>query len=98
VRILVEDAGADPKKILIGLGTHGYDRNENWKHLEDPNYWDCIYLGSKVGCAPALAGDAAAYALLSSLGGLMVFVTQADRPMDDPLCMAGGSGTRWAAI
>ena len=83
-------AGADPKKVLIGLGTHGYDRNENWKHMEDANYYDCIYPGNKVGCSPALAGDAAAYALLSGLGGLMVFVTQADRPMDDPFCVALG--------
>ncbi|MCL2494380.1 MAG: glycosyl hydrolase family 18 protein [Oscillospiraceae bacterium] len=83
-------AGADPAKILIGLGTHGYDRNESWKHLEGANAWYCIYPGNKVGCSPALAGDAAAYALMSDLGGLMVFVTQGDRPMDDPLCMALG--------
>ncbi|MCL2507533.1 MAG: glycosyl hydrolase family 18 protein [Oscillospiraceae bacterium] len=83
-------AGADPKKVLIGLGVHGYDRNENWKHMQDVNRWDCIYSENKVGCSPALAGDAAAYALLSGTGGLMVFVTQADRPMDDPNCMARG--------
>jgi len=83
-------AGANPGKILVGLGTHGYDRNENWKHLEDANHWDCVYPENKVGCSPALAGDAAAYALLGNLGGLMVFVTQGDRPMDDPACMALG--------
>jgi len=83
-------AGADPKKILIGLGTHGYDRNEDWKHMQDVNWWDSIYPGNKVGCSPALAGDAAACALFSGLGGVMVFVAQGDRPMDDPHCMLRG--------
>ena len=82
--------GAAVEKILIGLGTHGYDRNENWKDLVDANYYDCIYPENKVGCSPALAGDAAAYALFSGAGGVMTFVTQADRPMSDPVCMARG--------
>ena len=83
-------AGADPAKVQIGLGTHGYDRGVNWLDLKNANYWDCIYTENKVGCSPALAGDATAYALFSGLGGVMLFHAPGDRMMDDPVSVTGG--------
>ena len=89
VALLIK-AGADPAKIQIGLSTGGYDRNEIWSKLEGVNWWDCLYPGNKVECAPALAGDATAYSLFSGLGGIMVFLVECDRTMDDPVSMANG--------
>jgi hypothetical protein len=83
-------AGADPKKVQIGIGTHGYDRNGYWNTLENANWWDCLYPDNEVHCSPALAGDATAYSLFSGLGGIMVFTVACDRTMDDPLSVACG--------
>ena len=41
-------------------------------------------------CSPAVAGDKVAYALLTGVGGVMVYVMASDRLMDDPASVAGG--------
>lgn len=95
--------GADVGKINIGIAAYGRPINATpywatWRDLPDANYWnskyytvadaDQVYEGTF--CAPALAGDKAAYALLSGAGGVMVFRVGCDKLMDDPNSVACG--------
>ena len=95
--------GADIAKINIGIAAYGRPINTTpywatWRDLPDANYWnskyytvedaDQVYEGTF--CAPALAGDKAAYALLSGAGGVMVFRVGCDKLMNDPNSVACG--------
>lgn len=95
--------GADISKINIGIAAYGRPINGSpywatWRDLEDANYWNSkyytvpdanqIYEGTF--CAPALAGDKTAYALLSGAGGVMVFRCDCDKTMDNPNSVACG--------
>ena len=69
-----------------------------WRDLQEATYWNSryetvhdggqVYTGTF--CAPALAGDKTAYALLSGAGGVMVFRVGCDKLMDDPNSVACG--------
>jgi len=76
-----------------------------WRDLDAANYWDSKYYNvldsdyqtpnagqiyDGTFCAPALAGDKAAYALFSGAGGVMVFRVACDKTMDDHNSMAHG--------
>lgn len=95
--------GADIAKINIGIAAYGRPVNSTpywatWRDLPDATYWnskyhtvedaDQVYVGTF--CAPALAGDKAAYALLTGAGGVMVFRVGCDKLMDDPNSVACG--------
>lgn len=92
--------GADPKKINIGIAAYGRPLNGApywpfWRDLQsDPDqiYWNNKYYNVLCGdqvmdaayCSPALAGDKLAYALMSDIGGVMVFRLACDKFPDDP--------------
>lgn len=69
-----------------------------WRDWQEATYWNSryetvhdggqVYTGTF--CAPALAGDKTAYALLSGAGGVMVFRVGCDKLMDDPNSVACG--------
>ncbi|MGN0560757.1 MAG: glycoside hydrolase family 18 protein [Candidatus Fimenecus sp.] len=97
------DNGADISKINIGIAAYGRPINGTpywavWRNLQEATYWNSryetvhdggqVYTGTF--CAPALAGDKTAYALLSGAGGVMVFRVGCDKLMDDPNSVACG--------
>ncbi|MDO4154703.1 MAG: glycoside hydrolase family 18 protein [Clostridia bacterium] len=97
------DNGADISKINIGIAAYGRPINGTpywavWRDLQEATYWNSryetvhdggqVYTGTF--CAPALAGDKTAYALLSGAGGVMVFRVGCDKLMDDPNSVACG--------
>ncbi|MDR0884655.1 MAG: glycoside hydrolase family 18 protein [Oscillospiraceae bacterium] len=95
--------GADLRKINIGIAAYGRPLNSApfwcaWRDLPNANYWDSKYYHVRDSgqiydgafCAPALAGDKAAYAWLTGAGGVMVFRLACDKTMDDPNSIAGG--------
>lgn len=97
--------GADIRKINIGIAAYGRPINSTpywatWRGLEEANYWnskyytvkdaDQIYEGTF--CAPALAGDKTALALLSGAGGVMVFRVGCDKLPNDPNAVVNGIG------
>ena len=97
-------SGADIKKVNIGIAAYGRPLNgapywADWKKVEGQNiYWESRqYNVETMGqlfdatfCSPALAGDKAAYALLSGAGGVMVFRLGCDKTMDNPNAVAKG--------
>lgn len=98
-----QESGADLSQINIGIAAYGRPVNGSpywatWRDLDEANYWDSkyynvadagqIYEGTF--CAPALAGDKTALAILSGAGGVMVFRTGCDKTMDDPNSVACG--------
>jgi hypothetical protein len=97
--------GADIAKINIGIAAYGRPLNSapywaNWRDVQGGSdlYWNSKQynvlasgqLFDGTFCAPALAGDKAAYALLSGVGGVMVFRLACDKTMDDPNSVACG--------
>lgn len=95
--------GADIRKINIGIAAYARPINGSpfwavWRDLKEANYWNSKYYTIADGnqiyegtfCAPALAGDKTAYALLSGAGGVMVFRLATDKTMDDPNAVACG--------
>lgn len=95
--------GADISKINIGIAVYGRPLNgaafwASWRALESANYWESKYYNipdsnqiyDGTFCAPALAGDKTAYALLSGAGGVMIFRADCDKPADDPNSVTGG--------
>lgn len=95
--------GADISKINIGIAAYGRPINNtpywaSWRDLKQANYWDNKYYNVEDGgqiyegtfCSPALAGDKTAYALLSGVGGVMVFRSGCDKTMDNPNSVACG--------
>lgn len=96
--------GADLKKINIGIAAYGRPLNgapywAEWRTMEGKDlYWNSMQynvecqgqLFDSAFCAPALAGDKTAYALLSGVGGVMVFRVACDKTMDDPNAVACG--------
>jgi GH18 family chitinase len=97
--------GVDLKRINIGIAAYGRPLNSapywaNWRDVQggDDLYWNSKqYNVTAAGqlfdgtfCAPALAGDKATYALLSGVGGVMVFRLACDKTMDDPNSVACG--------
>lgn len=95
--------GADISKINIGIAVYGRPLNgaafwASWLALESANYWESKYYNipdsnqiyDGTFCAPALAGDKTAYALLSDAGGVMIFRADCDKPADDPNSVTGG--------
>lgn len=61
---------------------------DDWKRYDSIPDSNQIYDGTF--CAPALAGDKTAYALLSGAGGVMIFRADCDKPADDPNSVTGG--------
>ena len=96
--------GADLKKINIGIASYGRPVNgapcwPSWRSLEGRHlYWNSLHhnvlcadqLFDAAYCAPALAGDKTAYALMTGAGGVMVFRLASDKTMDDPNAVACG--------
>ncbi|MDR1939844.1 MAG: glycoside hydrolase family 18 protein [Clostridiales bacterium] len=97
--------GVNPKRINIGIAAYGRPLNSapywaNWRDVQggDDLYWHSMQYNVTAGdqlfdaafCAPALAGDKTAYALLSGVGGVMVFRLACDKTMDDPNSVACG--------
>lgn len=95
--------GTDISKINIGIAVYGRPLNgaafwASWRALESANYWESKYYNipdsnqiyDGTFCAPALAGDKTAYALLSGAGGVMIFRADCDKPADDPNSVTGG--------
>lgn len=95
--------GADISKINIGIAAYGRPVNGSpywatWCDLKQANYWDSKYYNvpdagqvyDGTFCSPATAGDKTAYALMSGVGGVMVFRLNCDKTMDDPNSVACG--------
>ncbi|MDR1409812.1 MAG: glycoside hydrolase family 18 protein [Oscillospiraceae bacterium] len=97
--------GVDLKQVNIGVAAYGRPlnsapywaawrdvpsgKNTYWNSLQ-PNVMEGNQLFDGTFCAPALAGDKAAYALMSGVGGVMVFRLACDKTMDDPNSVACG--------
>lgn len=97
--------GASLKQINIGIAAFGRPLNgapywASWRDVKgaDDLYWNNLLynvvcsgqLGNYTFCSPALAGDKTAYALMSGVGGVMVFRLACDKTMDDPNSVARG--------
>lgn len=96
--------GADLKNINIGIAAYGRPTNGApywpfWKTVEGEHlYWNSMHYNilcsgqifDATYCAPALAGDKTAYALLCGAGGVMVFRLASDKTMDNPSSVACG--------
>lgn len=96
--------GANLKQINIGIAAYGRPIIgdgfwPSWRDVENANYWDSRYYNvtaennqicDAAFCAPALAGDKTAYALMTGAGGVMVFRMGCDKLMDDPNSVARG--------
>lgn len=96
--------GANLKQINIGIAAYGRPTLgggfwPSWRAVENANYWDSKYYNvtaengqicDAAFCAPALAGDKTAYALMAGVGGVMVFRMGCDKTMDDPNSVACG--------
>lgn len=97
--------GADIKKINIGIAAYGRPLNgaAYWASWRDDVKGDDLYFNNllynvecggqifdSTFCSPALAGDKTAYALMSGVGGVMVFRLNCDKTMDDPNAVACG--------
>lgn len=92
------------KKINIGIAAYGRPVVgggywPSWKDVDGANYWDNIYsnilcenkwIADSAFCSPAEAGNKTAYAILSGVGGVMVFRLNCDKLMDDPNAVACG--------
>ncbi|MDR1806055.1 MAG: glycoside hydrolase family 18 protein [Clostridium sp.] len=99
------EKGVDLKQVNIGIAAYGRPLNAGaywakWREVQggDSLYWNSLQYNVTEGgqlfdgafCSPALAGDKAAYALLSGVGGVMVFRLACDKTMDDPNAVACG--------
>lgn len=97
--------GASLKQINIGIAAYGRPLNGAgyWAAWRDVNggddlYWNNLLYNVECSgqifdatfCSPALAGDKTAYALMSGVGGVMVFRLACDKTMDDPNSVACG--------
>lgn len=95
--------GAKLSQINIGIAAYGRPVEgggywPTWRDLEQANYWDSRYYNVECSgqlfdaayCSPALAGDKTAYALMTGVGGVMVFRMGCDKTMDDPNSVACG--------
>lgn len=95
--------GAKLSQINIGIAAYGRPTEgggywPTWRDLKQANYWDSRYynvecegqLFDAAYCSPALAGDKTAYALMTGVGGVMVFRMGCDKTMDDPNSVACG--------
>lgn len=97
------EKGVDLKQINIGIAAYGrpVDGGQfwaNWRDVPHEDYWNSLQynvdcdgqLEDFAFCAPALAGDKTAYALLSGAGGVMVFRLACDKTPDHPDSVAAG--------
>ncbi len=97
------DKGVKLEQINIGIAAYGRPVDgatywANWRDVEREDYWNSMQynvvcegqLADFTFCAPALAGDKTAYALLSGAGGVMVFRLACDKTMDHPDSVARG--------
>ncbi len=97
------EKGVDLKQINIGIAAYGRPVDgglfwANWRDVPREDYWNSLQynvvcdgqLQDFAFCAPALAGDKTAYALLSGVGGVMVFRLACDKTPDHPDSVAAG--------
>lgn len=98
--------GVDLKQINIGIAAYGRPINgapywAEWRNVQGANlYWDNLHYNVDCSgqvfdatfCSPALAGDKTAYALMSGVGGVMVFRMACDKLPDDPNAVVNGVG------
>lgn len=96
--------GANPKQINIGIAAYGRPLNGapywvEWRKMNGVDlYWNNKYYNVEYSgqvfdatfCSPSVAGDKTAYALMSGIGGVMVFRLACDKTMDSQVAVACG--------